>query len=111
MGLIIPVLPQLILDFLGGNMTRAATWTTWFTLVFALMQFVFSHQLGVCSDKIGRRPSIQLSNLGLGLDYIVMALAPTIQWLFLGRIISGITTSSIPTAMAYIADVTPKEKR
>jgi MFS transporter, DHA1 family, tetracycline resistance protein len=111
MGLIIPVLPKLILDFLGGQMTVAANWNGWFALVFALMQFVCSPILGVFSDRFGRRPVILLSNLGLGLDYIVMALAPTIGWLFLGRIISGITTSSIPTAMAYIADVTPKEKR
>jgi MFS transporter, DHA1 family, tetracycline resistance protein len=111
MGLIIPVLPKLILDFLGGKMTAAANWNGWFALVFALMQFVFSPVLGVLSDRFGRRPVILLSNLGLGLDYVVMALAPSISWLFLGRIISGITTSSIPTAMAYIADVTPKEKR
>ena len=111
MGLIIPVLPKLILDFLGGRMTDAATWSARFAVVFALMQFVFSPVLGVLSDRFGRRPIILLSNLGLGLDYVVMALAPTIGWLFLGRIISGITTSSIPTAMAYIADVTPKEKR
>ena len=111
MGLIIPVLPKLILDFLGGNMTGAANWNGWFALVFALMQFFFSPVLGVLSDRFGRRPIILLSNLGLGLDYVVMALAPTITWLFVGRVISGITTSSIPTAMAYIADVTPKEKR
>jgi len=111
MGLIIPVLPKLILDFLGGKMTDAANWNGWFALVFALMQFFFSPLLGVLSDQFGRRPVILLSNLGLGLDYVVMALAPTIGWLFLGRIISGITTSSIPTAMAYITDVTPKEKR
>ena len=111
MGLIIPVLPKLILDFLGGEMTHAAKWSARFAVVFALMQFVFSPWLGVLSDRFGRRPIILLSNLGLGLDYIVMAMAPTLNWLFLGRIISGITTSSIPTAMAYIADVTPKEKR
>src|SRR5438132_2453736 len=111
MGLIIPVLPKLILDFLGGEMTDAAKWTARFAVVFALMQFLFSPWLGVLSDRFGRRPIILLSNLGLGLDYIVMAMAPTLSWLFLGRIISGITTSSIPTAMAYIADVTPKEKR
>src|SRR6184192_3932452 len=111
MGLIIPVLPKLILDFLGGKMTDAANWNGWFALVFALMQFFFSPVLGVLSDRFGRRPVILLSNLGLGLDYIVMALSPTIGWLFLGRIISGITASSIPTAMAYIADVVPKEKR
>src|SRR6266480_4310274 len=111
MGLIIPVLPKLILDFLGGEMTDAAKWSARFAVVFALMQFFFSPLLGVLSDRFGRRPVILLSNLGLGLDYIVMAMAPTLSWLFLGRIISGITTSSIPTAMAYIADVTPKEKR
>jgi MFS transporter, DHA1 family, tetracycline resistance protein len=111
MGLIIPVLPKLILDFLGGAMTDAAKWSGRFAVVFALMQFFFSPLLGVLSDKFGRRPVILLSNLGLGLDYIVMAVAPTLYWLFLGRIISGVTTSSIPTAMAYISDVTPKEKR
>ncbi len=110
-GLISPVLPKLILDFLHGNMSTAANWNGWFGLVFALMQFFFSPILGVLSDRFGRRPVILLSNLGLGLDYIVMALAPSLGWLFLGRIISGITTSSVPTAMAYIADVTPKEKR
>src|SRR5947208_15353388 len=111
LGLIAPVLPQLILNFLGGNPTSAATWLGIFGTVFALMQFFFSPVLGVLSDRFGRRPVILLSNLGLGLDYIVMALSPTIGWLFLGRIISGITASSIPTAMAYIADVVPKEKR
>jgi DHA1 family tetracycline resistance protein-like MFS transporter len=111
LGLIIPVLPKLILDFLGGKMTDASDWNGWFAFVFAIMQFFCSPVLGVLSDRFGRRPIILLSNLGLGLDYVVMALAPTIGWLFLGRIISGITSSSIPTAMAYIADITPKEKR
>ena len=111
MGLIIPVLPRIILIFLGGKVTSAADWQGWFALVFALMQFFFSPVLGVLSDRFGRRPIILLSNLGLGLDYIVMALAPNLAWLFLGRVISGITTSSIPTAMAYISDVVPREKR
>ena len=111
LGLIAPVLPKLILDFLGGNATSAATWLGVFGTVFALMQFFFSPVLGVLSDRFGRRPVILLSNLGLGLDYIVMALSPTIAWLFVGRVISGITASSIPTAMAYISDVVPKEKR
>src|SRR5947199_6443191 len=111
LGLIAPVLPKLILNFLSGSATSAANWLGVFGTVFALMQFFFSPVLGVLSDKFGRRPVILLSNLGLGLDYIVMAVSPTIGWLFLGRIISGITASSIPTAMAYIADVTPKEKR
>src|ERR1700720_838712 len=111
LGLIAPVLPKLILDFLGGNTTSAASWLGWFGTIFAVMQFVFSPVIGVLSDRFGRRPIILLSNFGLGLDYIVMALSPTIGWLFLGRVISGITASSIPTAMAYIADVTPREKR
>src|SRR3984893_2084091 len=111
LGLIAPVLPKLILDFRGGNSVSAANWLGWFGTIFALMQFFFSPILGVISDRFGRRPVILLSNLGLGLDYIVMALAPTIGWLFLGRIISGVTASSIPTSMAYIADVVPKEKR
>src|ERR1044071_718889 len=110
-GLIGPVLPKLILDFSGENMKQAAFWNGAFGTVFAVMQFFFSPVLGVLSDRFGRRPVILVSNLGLGLDYMVMALSPTIGWLFLGRIISGITASSIPTAMAYIADVTPKEKR
>src|SRR5712692_10438464 len=111
LGLIAPVLPKLILDFRGGDSVSAATWLGWFGTIFALMQFFFSPVIGVASDRFGRRPIILLSNLGLGLDYIVMAMAPTLYWLFLGRVISGITTSSIPTAMAYISDVTPKEKR
>src|SRR5438477_1064270 len=111
LGLIAPVLPKLILNFLGGNATSAATWLGVFGTVFALMQFFFSPVLGVLSDRFGRRPVILLSNLGLGLDYIVMALAPTIGWLFVGRVISGITAASITTGTAYVADVVPPEKR
>ena len=111
LGIIIPVLPTLILDFLGGNATRAATWLGIFATVFAVMQFFFMPVLGVVSDRVGRRPVILLSNVGLGLDYFVMALAPTIGWLFIGRVISGITAASISTAMAYISDVVIPEKR
>src|SRR5438128_1370024 len=111
LGLIAPVLPKLILDFRGGNSASAANWLGWFGTIFAAMQFFFSPIIGVASDRFGRRPVILLSNLGLGLDYIVMALAPTIGWLFLGRMISGITAASISTGMAYIADVVPREKR
>jgi DHA1 family tetracycline resistance protein-like MFS transporter len=110
-GIIIPVLPTLILGFLGGDATRAATWLGIFATIFALMQFFFMPVLGVVSDRVGRRPVILLSNVGLGLDYFVMAVAPTIGWLFLGRIISGITAASIATAMAYISDVVVPEKR
>lgn len=111
MGMIAPVLPRLITDFEAGNAVKAAEMVGLFGTVWAIMQFAFSPVLGSLSDHYGRRPVILLSNLGLGLDYVVMATAPNIGWLFVGRIISGITAASIPTAMAYIADVTPKEKR
>jgi len=111
LGLIAPVLPKLVLDFLGGDAPNAAKMFGIFNTVFALMQFLFSPVLGVLSDRFGRRPVILLSNLGLGLDYIVMALAPTIGWLFLGRVISGITAASITTGTAYVADVVAPEKR
>jgi len=111
MGMIAPVLPRLVTNFLGGNEPRAAQIFGIFGTVWAVMQFFFSPLLGSLSDRFGRRPVILLSNFGLGLDYLVMALAPTLGWLFAGRLISGITSSSIPTAMAYIADVTPPRKR
>jgi len=111
LGLIAPVLPKLVLNFLGGNAPNAAKMFGIFGTVFALMQFLFSPMLGVLSDRFGRRPVILLSNLGLGLDYIVMALAPTIGWLFVGRVISGITAASITTGTAYVADVVPPEQR
>ena len=111
LGLIAPVLPKLVLNFLGGDAPNAAKMFGIFGTVFALMQFLFSPMLGVLSDHFGRRPVILLSNLGLGLDYIVMALAPTIGWLFVGRVISGITAASITTGTAYVADVVPPEKR
>jgi MFS transporter, DHA1 family, tetracycline resistance protein len=110
-GIIAPVLPRLISDFLHGDLARASKYMGLFVTAWALMQFFFSPILGVLSDRYGRRPVILLSNFGLGLDYIVMALSPTIGWLFLGRVLSGITSSSIPTANAYISDVTPPEKR
>ncbi|MGH9766637.1 MAG: TCR/Tet family MFS transporter, partial [Blastocatellia bacterium] len=111
LGIIIPVLPKLVEGFLGGNTARAAEIYGLFGTVWALMQFVFSPVLGALSDRFGRRPVILLSCLGLGLDYILMALAPTLWWLFAGRVISGITAASFATAGAYIADVTPPEKR
>ena len=110
-GIIAPVLPRLILDFLHGDMARTSELMGLFVTTWALMQFFFSPILGMLSDRFGRRPVILLSNFGLGLDYIVMALAPTVPWLFLGRVLSGITSSSMPTANAYISDVTPPERR
>lgn len=111
LGMIAPVLPRLIMGFLNGNAATAAQMLGLFGTVFALMQFFFSPVLGSLSDRFGRRPVVLLSNFGLGFDYVLMAWAPALGWLFLGRIISGITASSIPTALAYIADVTPREKR
>ena len=94
-----------------GNAVSAAKMIGVFATLFAGMQFFFSPVLGSLSDRFGRRPVVLLSNFGMALDYMVMALAPTLPWLFLGRVVSGLTASSIPTAMAYMADVTPKEKR
>ena len=111
LGLIMPVLPKLVLNFLGGDTPNAAKMFGIFGTVWALMQFLFSPVLGVLSDRFGRRPVILLSNFGLGLDYIVMALAPTLSWLFVGRVISGITAASIATGTAYVADVVEPEKR
>src|SRR5688500_9313802 len=111
LGLIVPVLPGLIVEFSAGDTARGAEIFGLFATVFALMQFLFSPLLGVLSDRYGRRPVILLSNFGLGLDYILMALAPSLRWLFIGRVISGITAASVSTAGAYIADVTPPEER
>src|SRR6266851_1327167 len=111
LGMIVPVLPKLVEDFVGGNTARAAEIYGLFGTVWALMQFVFSPVLGALSDRYGRRPVILLSNLGLGLDYLVMALAPSLAWLFVGRVISGITAASFSTAYAYITDVTEPAKR
>jgi DHA1 family tetracycline resistance protein-like MFS transporter len=111
LGIIVPVLPKLVFDFVRGDTARAAEAIGLFTTAWALMQFVFSPLLGLLSDRFGRRPVILLSKLGLGLDYVVMALSPTLGWLFVGRVLSGITSASIPTATAYISDVTPPEKR
>jgi DHA1 family tetracycline resistance protein-like MFS transporter len=111
MGMIAPVLPQLITSFMGGNTASGAEMFGVFGTVWAVMQFGFSPLLGSLSDRFGRRPVVLLSNFGLGIDYMVMALAPTLGWLFVGRVVSGITSASVPTAMAYIADVTDPKKR
>lgn len=110
-GLIAPVLPDLIRQFEGGDFGRASDFTGYLLLAWNAMQFLFSPILGAWSDRFGRRPIILLSCFGLGIDYIFMALAPTLGWLFVGRIISGITASNVSTAFAYVTDVTPAEKR
>jgi MFS transporter, DHA1 family, tetracycline resistance protein len=110
-GIIAPVLPNLIIRFEGGNIARAADITGYFGFAWNFMQFLFLPVLGAWSDRFGRRPVILISCLGLGLDYIFMALAPTLRWLFVGRLISGMTASNVSTAFAYITDVTPPEQR
>ena len=110
-GVIIPVFPQLILQLQGGDMAGAAAIFGIFGTAFAVMQFIFSPVQGALADRYGRRPVILLSNLGLGVDFIVMALAPTIPILFVGRLISGATAASFSISGAYVADVTPPEKR
>lgn len=110
-GMIGPVLPKLIASFVGYNFGYAAEVIGVFGTAWALMQFVFSPLLGMISDRVGRRPVILLSNAVTVLDYVIMALAPNLWWLFAGRILSGIATANMATASAYIADVTPPEKR
>jgi DHA1 family tetracycline resistance protein-like MFS transporter len=110
-GIIIPVLPKLVESMAGGDTARAAEIFGIFGTAWGLMQFVFSPILGSLSDRYGRRPVLLLSMLGLGLDYILMAVAPNLVWLFVGRVISGITAASFSAANAYIADVTPPEDR
>ncbi len=110
-GVVIPVLPHLVEDFVGGAVDTAARWIGVFGSVFALMQFACSPLLGALSDRFGRRPVILMSNAGLGLDFVLMALAQTLPLLFLGRVLAGVTSASVATANAYIADVTPPEKR
>jgi MFS transporter, DHA1 family, tetracycline resistance protein len=111
LGMIVPILPRLVIDFVNGDHALAADVYGWFGSVWALMQFLFSPVQGSLSDRFGRRPVILASNIGLGLDYILMALAPSLVWLFVGRVISGMTAASFSVANAYIADVTPPELR
>jgi DHA1 family tetracycline resistance protein-like MFS transporter len=111
LGLILPILPKLVESFVDNDTANAARIFGLFGTAWALMQFFFSPILGALSDRFGRRPVVLLSSLGLALDYVLMALAPSLTWLFIGRVISGITSASVSTAFAYIADVTPVEQR
>src|ERR1700678_101059 len=111
LGLIMPILPKLVERFVDNDTARAARIFGVFGTAWAVMQFIFSPILGSLSDRFGRRPVVLLSNFGLGLDYVLMALAPGLTLLFVGRIISGITAASFSTAGAYIADVSAPERR
>ncbi len=110
-GIIIPVTPKLIEELIGGDISDASKWGGWLTFSYAIMQFLFSSVLGGLSDRYGRRPVLLLSLLGLGIDYVFLAFAPSIFWLFIGRMISGISGASFTTASAYIADISEPEKR
>ena len=110
-GIVIPVLPHLIEQLAGGGIANAAWWVGVFSTVFALVQFVSSPVQGALSDRFGRRPVILISNLGLAVDFVILALAPTLWLLFVARVILGVTAASFTTANAYIADITPKGKR
>ena len=111
LGVVIPVLPKLIESFVNNDTASAARIFGLFGTAWALMQFLFSPVIGGLSDRFGRRPVVLLSNFGLSADYVLMALAPSLSWLLLGRLISGITSASISTSFAYIADTTPPERR
>ena len=110
-GVIIPVLPHLVEEFVGGDTSSAAYWVGIFSTAFAIVQFFSAPIQGALSDRYGRRPVILLSCFGLGIDFIFMALAPNLAWLFVGRIISAVTSASFTTANAYIADITAPENR
>jgi DHA1 family tetracycline resistance protein-like MFS transporter len=111
LGIILPVLPKLIAGVVHGGMDQAARYGAWLSFSFAGMQFLFSPLLGNLSDRFGRRPVLILSLIGIGIDYCIMGFAPTITWLFIGRVLSGIAGASYSTASAYIADISAPEKR
>ena len=111
LGIIIPVLPRLITNLTGEGLSAASKYGGWLMFAYAVMQFLFSPILGNLSDQYGRRPILLFSLLGFGIDYLFLAFAPTILWLFVGRLVAGITGASITTASAYIADVSEPEKR
>jgi MFS transporter, DHA1 family, tetracycline resistance protein len=111
LGIIIPVMPKLILELSEGTLSEAASFGGWLVSVYAIMQFICSPIMGGLSDRYGRRPVLLFSLLGFGLNYLFMAFAPTLGWLFLGRIIAGAMGASFTTAGAYIADISTPEKR
>lgn len=110
-GIIIPIIPTLIKNLNGSDVSQASTVGGWLLFLYALMQFIFAPILGGLSDQYGRRPVLLISLLGLGLDNFLLAFAPNLSWLVIGRIIAGICGASFSTAGAYIADISPKEKR
>lgn len=110
-GIIIPVMPKLIQEITGGTLAQASSYGGWLLFAYAFMQFVCAPIVGNLSDQFGRRPILLASLFGFGVDYLFMAFAPTLSWLFLGRIVAGVMGASFTTASAYIADVSTPEKR
>jgi DHA1 family tetracycline resistance protein-like MFS transporter len=110
-GIIIPVMPNLIAHLIHGTISDAAPYAGWLLFAYAFMQFFFAPVIGNLSDKFGRRPVLLSSLLGFGIDYLFLAFAPTVWWLFVGRAIAGMTGASFTTASAYIADISTPEKR
>ncbi|OYW98161.1 MAG: tetracycline resistance MFS efflux pump, partial [Rhizobiales bacterium 32-66-8] len=110
-GIIVPVLPELLEDLTGGSVANAAVLGGYLVFTYAFMQFVFSPVLGNLSDRFGRRPVLLASLLGLTFDYLMMSIAPVVWYLFIGRIIAGIAGAAVATATAYMADITPPHKR
>ena len=110
-GIIIPVIPKLIKELIHGDISQAAKYGGWLTFAYAITQFMCAPLIGNLSDKFGRRPIILISLFAFSMDYLLLAFAPTITWLFIGRIIAGLTGASITTASAYIADVSTPENR
>jgi DHA1 family tetracycline resistance protein-like MFS transporter len=111
MGIVIPVLPVLIKELIGGTNSDGANYAGWLALAYAVMSFLFSPVIGNLSDKVGRRPVLLFALLGFAIDYAIQGFATSIGWLFLGRLLAGITGATFSTATAYIADITPPEKR
>lgn len=110
-GIMIPILPNLIKQFTGGDTAAASEWNVVFAVTWGVMQFFIGPILGMLSDRYGRRPVLLVSLLGLGVDFLFMALAPSLGWLLVGRILNGMTAASFSTANAYVADVTPPDQR
>jgi MFS transporter, DHA1 family, tetracycline resistance protein len=110
-GLVVPIVPSLVLQLSGLTVSGASEWVGMLLTTFALMQFVSAPILGALSDRFGRRPVLLMSLTGMGLNYLMLAWAPSLIWLFLGRLVAGATAANAATATAYIADVTPPAKR
>ncbi|MGH1517878.1 TCR/Tet family MFS transporter [Chryseobacterium sp. JK1] len=110
-GIILPVVPKLIGELINSDLSEAAKYGGWLGFAYAITQFIFAPVVGNLSDKYGRRPIILISLFGFAIDYVLLALAPSIRWLFFGRIIAGLTGASISTASAYIADISTDEDR